>query len=86
MRGGGTATRRLTNLGSRAEYFSVRAIGFQQHRVRMTPVALRLAPGETATVRITITGPGGPTRLDDGWLVWRGARGSETRVPVAITR
>ena len=51
MRGGGTATRRLTNLGSRAEYFSVRAVGFQRHRVRMTPVALRLAPGETATVR-----------------------------------
>ena len=86
MSGGGTATRRLTNLGSRAEYFSVRAIGFQRHRVRMTPVALRLAPGETATVRVTITGPDGPTRLDDGWLVWRGARGSETRVPVAITR
>lgn len=86
MRGGGTTTRRLTNLGSRAEYFSVRAIGFQRHRVRMTPVALRLGPGETATVRITITGPAGPTRLDDGWLVWRGARGSETRVPVAITR
>ncbi len=86
MRGGGTATRRLTNLGSRAEYFSAQARGFARHRVRMTPLALRLAPGETATVRITITGPGGPVRLDDGWIVWRGARGSETRVPVAITR
>lgn len=86
MQGVGTTTRRLTNLGSRAEYFSSSARGFERHRVRMTPVALRLAPGETATVRITITGPAGPTRLDDGWLVWRGARGSETRVPVAITR
>ena len=63
-----------------------RRVGFARHRVLMTPLALRLAPGETATVRITITGPAGPTRLDDGWIVWRGARGSETRVPVAITR
>ena len=86
MQGVGTTTRRLTNLGTRAEYFSSSARGFDRHRVRMTPVALRLAPGETATVRITVTGPAGPTRLDDGWLVWRGARGSETRVPVAITR
>lgn len=86
MQGVGTTTRRLTNLGTRAEYFSSSARGFGRHRVKMTPVALRLAPGETATVRITITGPAGPTRLDDGWLVWRGARGSETRVPVAITR
>lgn len=85
-RGVGTTTRRFTNLGSRAEYFSAQASGFNQHRVRMTPVALRLAPGETATVRITVTGPSGPTRLDDGWIVWRGARGSETRVPVAISR
>lgn len=86
LRGGGTATRRVTNLGARAEYFSAQARGFARHRVRMTPVALRLAPGESATVRITVIGPGGPTRLDDGWIVWRGARGSETRVPVAITR
>ncbi|WP_310526273.1 S8 family serine peptidase [Nocardioides sp.] len=86
MRGGGTATRRVTNLGSRAEYFSAHAVGFARHRVTTTPLALRLAPGETATVRIIVTGPAGPTRLDDGWIVWRGARGSLTRVPVAITR
>ncbi|PUA81646.1 S8 family serine peptidase [Nocardioides currus] len=86
VRGGGTTTRRVTNLGSRAEYFSGQALGFTRHQVRLTPVALRLAPGETATVRVTITGPTGPTPLDDGWVVWRGARGSETRIPVAITR
>lgn len=86
IRRGGTAVRRVTNLGSRAEYFSAQVQGFAGHSVRTTPVALRLAPGETATVRITVTGPSGPTRLDDGWIVWRGARGSETRLPVAITR
>jgi minor extracellular serine protease Vpr len=86
MRGGGTTTRRVTNLGTRAEYFSVSARGFVRHRVRTTPVALRLGPGESASVRITVTGGGNPSRFDDGWIVWRGARGSHTRIPVAISR
>lgn len=86
MRGDGTTTRRVTNLGTRAEYFSVRSRGFVRHRVRTTPVALRLGPGESATVRITISGGGDPSRFDDGWIVWRGARGSHTRIPVAISR
>jgi hypothetical protein len=86
MRGGGTTTRRVTNLGTRAEYFSSRSLGFDRHRVRMTPVALRLGPGESAQVRITVSGGGNPGRFDDGWIVWRGARGSQTRIPVAISR
>ena len=86
MRGRGTTTRRVTNLGRRAEYFSARSLGFARHRVRTTPVALRLGPGESAHVRITISGGGNPGRFDDGWIVWRGARGSQTRIPVAISR
>ena len=86
MRGRGTTTRRFTNLGTRAEYFSARSLGFARHRVRTMPVALRLGPGESATVRITITGGGAPGRFDDGWIVWLGARGSQTRIPVAISR
>ncbi len=85
LRGGGTTTRRVTNLGDRAEYFSAQTLGFTRHRVRLTPVALRLDPGESATVRITVT-PGAVGRFDDGWIVWRGARGSLTRIPVAISR
>jgi subtilisin family serine protease len=86
VRGTGSVTRRVTNLGSRAEYFSAQAIGFTRHRVRVTPLAARLSPGETATFRITVTGPSTPGHVDDGWIRWRGARGSVTRVPVAITR
>lgn len=86
VRGTGSVTRRVTNLGSRAEYFSAQAIGFTRHRVRVTPLAARLSPGETATFRITVTGPSTPGQVDDGWIRWRGARGSVTRVPVAITR
>lgn len=86
VRGSGTVTRTVTNLGTRAEYFSARATGFGANRVRVTPVALRLAPGERATVRITVSGAPTGGRYDGGWLVWRGARGSRTSVPVAISR
>ncbi|MDR7251819.1 subtilisin family serine protease [Nocardioides sp. BE266] len=81
-----TAVRKVTNVGSRPEYFSVTARGFTSHRVRVQPLAVRLAPGETARFTITVIGPTTPGRLDDGELVWLGARGGVTRVPVALTR
>lgn len=81
-----TAVRRVTNVGTRPEYFSVTARGFTSHRVRVQPLAVRLAPGESARFTVTVTGPTTPGRLDDGELVWLGARGGVTRVPVALTR
>ena len=81
-----TAIRTLTNVGTRAEYFSVTARGFASHRVAVRPLAVRLAPGQSARFTITVTGPTGPSRLDDGELVWLGARGGVTRMPVALTR
>ena len=81
-----TAVRTVTNLGTRAEYFSVTARGFRTHRVGVRPLAVRLAPGQSARFTITVTGPTTPGRLDDGALVWLGARGGVTRVPVALTR
>ena len=80
------AVRTVTNIGTRAEYFSVTARGFTSHRVRVQPLAVRLAPGESADFTITVSGPTAPGRLDDGTLVWLGARGGVTRVPVALTR
>ncbi len=81
-----TATRTVTNIGSRAEYFSVTARGFSTHQVRVQPLAVRLAPGESARFTLTVSGPTTPGQLDDGELVWLGARGGVTRVPVALTR
>jgi hypothetical protein len=78
--------RTVTNVGGRAEYFSVTARGFTSHRVAVRPLAVRLAPGQSARFTITVTGPATPGRLDDGALVWLGARGGVTRVPVALTR
>lgn len=80
------AVRTVTNIGTRPEYFSVTTRGFTSHRVRVQPLAVRLAPGESADFTITVSGPTAPGRLDDGMLVWLGARGGVTRVPVALTR
>ncbi len=81
-----TAVRTVTNVSDRAEYFSVTAQGFTSHRVTVQPLAVRLAPGQSARFTITVAGPSAPARLDDGELVWLGARGGVTRVPVALTR
>lgn len=81
-----TAVRTVTNVGPRAEYFSVTARGFTSHRVTVRPLAVRLAPGQSARFTITVSGPTTPGRLDDGELVWLGALGGVTRVPVALTR
>jgi len=80
------AVRTVTNVGTRAEYFSVTARGFTSHRVRVQPLAVRLAPGESADFTVTVSGPASPGVLDDGALVWRGALGGVTRLPVALTR
>jgi hypothetical protein len=50
------------------------------------PLAVRLAPGQSADFTVTVSGPRTPGRLDDGMIVWLGARGGVTRVPVALTR
>jgi minor extracellular serine protease Vpr len=81
-----TAARTLTNLGTRPEYFSVTARGFTSHLVSVRPLAVRLAPGQSARFTITVTGPTAARSLDDGELVWLGARGGITRIPVALTR
>jgi subtilisin family serine protease len=86
LTGGQRAARRtITNVGSRALYFSSRTVGFDR-RVTVTPAAVRLDPGESATFRTTVRGRGFTARLDDGYVVWRGASGTLTRIPVLISR
>lgn len=80
------ATRTVTNVGTRAEYFSVTTRGFTSHRVAVRPLALRLAPGESATFRVSVTRTRPGVGLDDGEITWLGARGGTTRIPVALTR
>lgn len=78
-----TFRRTVTNLGQRRLYFSSSVRGFRS-TVRVRPAALRLGPGESATYRVTVRRRG--SRVDDGWVVWRGATGTVTRIPVVLTR
>jgi minor extracellular serine protease Vpr len=78
--------RTVTNVSHRTRYFSVRVSGFTIHDVTVTPLALRIAPGESARFRVRVTGPGHAHPLDDGWITWRGAAGTRTRIPVVLSR
>ncbi len=78
-------TRRVTNVGHRARYFSSTATGFGHHQVVVTPAATQLAAGESLTFRIHVYGVGRrPT--DSGTVTWTAADGSTVQIPVVITR
>ncbi len=79
-----TVTRTVTNLGRRAMYYSSAARGFTRRSVTVTPAALQVPPGGSATFTVTVTG--GLTPLDDGYVVWRGADGTRLRLPVVLSR
>jgi subtilisin family serine protease len=81
-----SARRTITNVTGRRLYFSSAASGFDRHQVRVTPAAVRLGPGESATYTVRVDRSGVPQPLDDGWVTWRGATGTTTRIPVVITR
>ncbi|MGD9959148.1 S8 family serine peptidase [Nocardioides sp.] len=76
--------RTVTNVGPRAMYYSVRARGLRTHRVSITPVAVRLAPGASRTFTVRITGTD-QRRVDSGWITWRGANGISVRIPLVIS-
>jgi minor extracellular serine protease Vpr len=84
VEGPGTVGRTVTNRTARRLYFSSAATGFARHQVRVRPAALRLGPGESATFTITVSA--GRQGVDDGWVTWRGATGTVTRIPVVVSR
>jgi len=79
-------TRRVTNLGRRAMYYSSSARGFGPHRASVTPAALRIPAGGSATFRVTVTGSRAAAPVDDGYVQWRGADGTRLRLPVVLSR
>jgi hypothetical protein len=84
VRGEGTLTRTVTNVGRRARYFSTSSAGFERHDVTVTPAALRLGPGESA--RITVRVARGDGTQEDGAVLLRGGAGTRTRLPLLVTR
>jgi hypothetical protein len=80
------ARRTVTNAGHRTLYFSSHALGFTRHQVSVRPAAARLDPGESVTFTVRVAGGVGTRPLDDGFVLWRGADGSRSRIPVALVR
>ena len=66
--------------------WQVTVTGFERYAVSVTPASITLAPGESATYRVTITGGSLVGGLDDGLVLWSGDRGDVIRIPLAITR
>ncbi len=85
-RGTGTLTRRVTNLGGETGTWQVSVTGVERYAVSVSPASITLAPGESATYRVTISGGSLVGGLDDGFVLWSGDRGDVVRVPLAITR
>lgn len=83
LRGNASATRTLVNTARRARYFSVRTVGLEGRDVTVTPAALRLGPGESAEFTVSVGDTG---REVQGAVVWRGATGTTTRIPVLLGR
>ncbi|HET9827565.1 MAG TPA: S8 family serine peptidase [Nocardioidaceae bacterium] len=80
-----TLERRVTNVGRVSESYSVRVRGLRDVDVQAFPATVRLAPGQSRTVRLRITArPSAPVDRDvTGWLVWKGSR-HRVRVPVSV--
>jgi hypothetical protein len=80
-----TVRRSVTNLGTRALYWSSQAGGFRRHDVVVTPAAIRLSPGETAEFTIRVSQrPGVRPTPESGWVAWLAADGTLTRIPVVV--
>ncbi|MDP3892099.1 S8 family serine peptidase [Nocardioides sp.] len=80
-----TVTRRVTNVGKRAMYYSARVSGLSRHRVSVTPEAIRIGPGESRDFTVRVVGGSGDRQLDSGWIAWRGANGNRVRIPLVVS-
>jgi hypothetical protein len=80
-----TVLRRVTNVSDAAESYAVRVRGLRDVDVQAFPATVRLARGQSRTIRLRIT-PRPTARADrdvTGWLVWKGDR-HRVRVPVSV--
>ena len=78
------ARRTITNVTDRPLYFSSRALGFRRE-VSVRPAAVRLAPGRVDDASSSWCAAPAPAPMT-GRIVWRGATGTVTSIPVQISR
>jgi subtilisin family serine protease len=76
-------TRKLTNVGSKRETYHASTSGLEGMQVSVAPATVRVAPGETASVTITLRRGSAPwDRYVTGAITWRGTA-HQVRIPVA---
>ncbi|MFF5859595.1 S8 family peptidase [Streptomyces sp. NPDC012751] len=76
-------TRKLTNVGSKRETYHASTSGLQGMQVSVAPATVAVAPGETASVTITLRRGSAPwDRYVTGAITWRGTA-HQVRIPVA---
>jgi subtilisin family serine protease len=78
-----TLTRKLTNVGSKQETYQASVTGLPGMQVNVSPKAVTVPPGKTATVTITLQRGSAPwDRYVTGAITWRSAT-HQVRIPVA---
>ncbi|GHE98022.1 hypothetical protein GCM10014715_62720 [Streptomyces spiralis] len=76
-------TRKLTNVDSKRETYHASTSGLEGMQVSLAPATVTVAPGETATVTITLRRGSAPwDRYVTGAITWRGTD-HQVRIPVA---
>ncbi|WP_030177188.1 S8 family peptidase [Streptomyces sp. NRRL S-813] len=76
-------TRKLTNVGGKRETYHASTSGLEGMQVSVAPATVTVAPGETATVTITLRRGSAPwDRYVTGAITWRGTA-HQVRIPVA---
>ncbi|MCL8024172.1 S8 family serine peptidase [Nocardioides bruguierae] len=79
---GGTARRTVVNAGTSTRTWRVRVTGLDSADAVARPATVTLAPGERATVRVSV----GASLADEGSIVLRSTDGLRTRIPVLVRR
>ncbi|MEN3609288.1 S8 family serine peptidase [Plantactinospora sp. ZYX-F-223] len=78
-----TLTRRLTNVGTARETYRASVTGLPGMRVTVSPEAVTVDPGRTATVTVTLRRGSAPwDRFTTGAITWR-SKAHSVRLPVA---
>jgi hypothetical protein len=80
-----TVTRQVTNVGSKAETYTVSHSGLTGILVNAQPTHFTIKPGQTKSYKVTYTRDGAaPNDYAKGYLTWTGNKGHVVRSPVVV--
>ncbi|MBT0772865.1 S8 family serine peptidase [Kineosporia sp. J2-2] len=85
MVGTQTVTRTVTNVGSRTAHYVSQVSAPQGYTVKVTPAAININPGKTATFKVTVTNVSGAYGTwADGRLTWKDQDGHAVGLPLLV--